>query len=370
MSTNDLTAIEKSRYRRQITLNEVGLEGQERLKAAKVLCIGVGGLGSVASLYLAAGGVGNIGLIDGDTVSLDNLPRQILYRDSDVGAKKVDIAKKRLLEANPNVTITTYPTMINEENVEEILSSYDIILDGSDNFACKYLVSDGCQRLDKVNIFASIHKFQGQLAVFPGRGGPCYRCWFPLDSEANVMQNCQDAGVLNTTVGIIGSLQANEAIKCIVGLQTLRGHVMLIDLIKNAFRRFKLDAHSECGSCGHHDASSPASRPKVPSVTCDQENISISPEEFLKIKDTAKPYCIDVREVSEYQHQNAGFHNIPLATLPDAAKALDKNQIIIVSCQAGKRSLMACSKLREMGFQQVFSLEGGLNALLPYIEKA
>lgn len=364
-----LTSTEISRYRRQITLDEVGLEGQEKLKSAKVLCVGVGGLGSVASLYLAAGGVGNIGLIDGDTVSLDNLPRQILYRESDVGVKKVDVAKTRLLEANPNVNITTVPFMISEENAEEIISAYDIVVDGSDNFVCKYLVSDVCQKLDKVNIFASIHKFQGQLAVFPGRGGPCYQCLFPLDSEANVMQNCQDAGVLNTTVAVIGSLQANEAIKCIIGLQTLRGHVMLIDLIKNAFRRFKLDSHADCGSCGHHESSSTASRPKIRTVLCEDEKFSISPEEYLKIKDTAKPYLIDVREVAEYQHQNAGFHNIPLAKLPEAAKDLDKNQFIIVSCQAGKRSTQACFQLRQLGFLNVVSLEGGLNALLPYIEK-
>ncbi len=357
------------RYSRHLIMPEVGLEGQKKLKAARVLMIGAGGLGSPLGLYLAAAGVGTLGIVDFDVVDLTNLQRQILHSTPNVGKSKLASARDRLHDLNPHVNIETVEDRLTSDNALGILSGYDIIVDGTDNFPTRYLVNDACVILGKPNVYGSIFRFDGQITVFDARQGPCYRCLYPSPPPPGLVPSCAEGGVLGVLPGIIGSLQALETIKLIIGKgDSLIGRLVLFDALAMSFREFKLRKNPECPVCGEHpsirsliDYEQFCGVQEMP--TNDDQVYQITPEELKRRLDAGDDiFILDVREPQEYHISNLGGTLIPLNDLPGRVHELDTSREIVVHCRMGVRSARAVTFLRQAGFRKVRNLVGGINA--------
>jgi adenylyltransferase/sulfurtransferase len=364
-----LTNEEILRYSRHLIMPEVGMEGQLKLKGAKVLLIGTGGLGAPLGLYLTAAGVGHIGLVDFDVVDFTNLQRQVTFGTSDVGKPKTAAAKARLSNLNPDVEITSYEIKLTSENALELFKDYDVIVDGTDNFPTRYLVNDACILLGKPNVYGSIFRFEGQTTVFGMPDGPCYRCLYPEPPPPGLVPSCAEGGVLGVLPGIIGSLQALETIKLILGRgDSLVGRLLLFDALTMKFRELKLRKNSSCPMCGTHrkihklidynefcgirGEEEPEMDLHVPEITAHElkERLDRGDEIFI----------LDVREPHEYQICNLKGHLIPLGELPRRVHELDSSHEIVAHCRSGKRSAEAVDFLRKAGFRKVLNLRGGI----------
>src|SRR6266568_9534076 len=369
-----LSAEELNRYSRHLMMPEVTPDGQRRLKAARVLCIGAGGLGSPAALYLAAAGVGTIGIVDFDDVDLSNLQRQILHGTSDIGRSKLDSARDRLRDVNPEIKIELHKCRFSSENATKIVSEYDIIVDGSDNFPTRYLSNDVCVFARKPNIYGSVFRFEGQTTVFaPHLGGPCYRCLFPEPPLPDSVPNCAEAGVLGVLPGIIGMLQAIEAIKLIVGIgEPLIGRLLHFDALKIKFRELNLRRDPECPVCGENPTIfSPIDYEQFCAARRDEEAIpTMSAQELKRKMDAREPFeLIDVRETFEYEIARIdGAKLIPLGEIAERADELPRDRPIVVHCHSGRRSAEAVRLLQQRGFGNIYNLEGGIDGWSDKIE--
>jgi len=349
---------ELKRYNRHLILPEIGNEGQEKLKNASVFVVGAGGLGCPALLYLAAAGVGKIGIADFDTVDISNLQRQVLYTTEDIGLSKAAQAKKRIQLLNPLVDVSVYTERLDNKNILEYIKSYDIIIDGSDNFATRYLVNDACVILDKPLVYGSIFKFEGQVSVFNYKNGPTYRCIFPEPPGAGEVPNCSEIGVLGVLPGMIGTMQANEAIKIITGIgNTLSGKLLLFNALNMEFNTISFSLVPENKNITHLIDYE---------LFCGNENKYIENEltaDELRHKLTTEKdlFILDVRNPDEYERFNIGGILIPLPELESLKNKIPLNKEIVVICQSGKRSLIAIEKLKDWGHPKLFNLTGGLN---------
>lgn len=367
-----LSGDEVRRYSRHLILPEVGMDGQRELKAAKVLCIGAGGLGSPAAMYLAAAGVGTIGIVDFDVVDTSNLQRQLLHGTSDVGRSKLASAKDRLNALNPNVHVETYETALSSENALDLFGPYDVILDGTDNFPTRYLVNDACVLLGKPNAYGSIFRFEGQASVFAAKDGPCYRCLYPEPPPPGLVPSCAEGGVLGVLPGIIGTIQATEAIKLIIGKgEPLIGRFLIYDALRMRFRELKLQKDPDCPVCGANptvtqliDYEQFCGVAPTAETTGVNESITddMQPRELKQLLDRGEPIVIvDVREPQEYQiNRIEGSKLIPLGELPQRYEELDPNAAIVMQCKSGIRSAKATQFLRGVGFRNVRNLAGGI----------
>jgi molybdopterin/thiamine biosynthesis adenylyltransferase/rhodanese-related sulfurtransferase/molybdopterin converting factor small subunit len=373
----ELTNEEIKRYSRHLIMPEVGVEAQRKLKASKVLCIGAGGLGSPAALYLTAAGVGTLGIVDFDTVDFSNLQRQILHGTPDVGRSKLASAKDKLNAINPNVKIELHETALTSANALELFAPYDVILDGTDNFPTRYLVNDACVLLGKPNAYGSIFRFEGQASVFATNDGPCYRCLYPEPPPPGLVPSCAEGGVLGVLPGMIGIIQATEAIKLIIGVgEPLIGRFLIYDALKMKFRELKLRKDPDCPVCGTHPTVTKlidyeqfcgvAPAPPEPvAVNHATEITSVELKQRLDRGDTLK--IVDVREPNEYQiNRIPGSELIPLGDVPKRYEELNKNDEIVVHCKMGGRSAKAADFLRSVGFTKVLNLKGGI---LDWVEK-
>src|SRR5438309_1672643 len=362
-----MTKDEQLRYSRHMIMPEVGAEGKRRLNAARVLCIGAGGLGSPAALYLAAAGIGKLGLVDFDDVDLSNLQRQILHGTKDVGRKKVDSARDRLRDANPNIEIEAHECRFASKNALEVVSDYDVVVDGSDNFPTRYLSNDVCVFAQKPNVYGSVFRFEGQTIVFaPHLGGPCYRCLFPEPPPPESVPNCAQAGVLGVLPGIIGMLQAIEAIKLILGIgEPLIGRLLHFDALKVKFRELNLRHDAQCPVCGDTPTIfSPIDYEQFCGARDEETIPAISAHELKRKLDAHEAFeLIDVREPFEYEIARIdGAQLIPLGEIANRADELQRGQQIVVHCHSGTRSAQAVRLLQQRGFSNVYNLEGGIDA--------
>ena len=364
-----LGAEERRRYSRHIMLPEIGVAGQERLKAARILCLGAGGLGSPAALYLAAAGVGTIGLVDDDRVALSNLHRQLLHGTGDVGRPKTESARDRLAAANPHVAVQLHACRFTSENAEEILRDYDLIVDGTDNFATRYLSNDVAVFARKPNVYGSIFRFDGQAAVFaPHLGGPCYRCLFPEPPPPGAVPSCAEAGVLGVLPGIVGTLQATEALKLILGIgETLVGRLVHFDALKMKFREFNLRRDPACPVCGErptitapidyetfcHGAPDPTAA--VPEIDVRALQARMASDLPFILLDVREPFEVELARID-------GADLISLGQLPARFHELDREKEIFVFCHSGVRSAQAAEFLRSAGFPKVANVAGGIDA--------
>jgi adenylyltransferase/sulfurtransferase len=367
---------EIARYSRHLLLPEVGMEGQQKLKAAKVLCVGTGGLGAPLAFYLAAAGIGTLGLVDFDVVEESNLQRQIIHSTADVGRPKIDSAADKLQALNPHMKIVKHETMLTSQNALEIIKDYDIVADGTDNFPTRYLVNDACVLSgNKPNAYASIYRFEGQASVFATEDGPCYRCLYPEPPPPGLVPSCAEGGVLGILPGLLGVIQATEVIKLILGKgESLIGRLLLVDSLAMRFRELKLRKNPDCPVCGTNPTVTKlidyqqfcgiAPEPKANAVngTPVQNGIpqitSVELKKRLDNKDDI--FVLDVREPYEYQIANLGAKLIPLGELPQRAGELDKDREIIVHCRSGGRSQKAAEFLAQNGFKKVWNLAGGI----------
>ena len=360
------------RYSRHLIMPEVGMEGQLKLKQAKILCIGAGGLGSPLSLYLAAAGVGKLGLVDFDVVDYTNLQRQVIHGTSDVGRTKLDSARDTLLEINPHVEIETFATRLSSDNALDIFRDYDVVADGTDNFPTRYLVNDACVLLGKPNAYASIFRFEGQASVFWAEQGPCYRCLYPEPPPPGLVPSCAEGGVLGVLPGIMGCIQAMETIKLILGCgDSLVGRLLLFDALAMKFRELKLRKNPDCPICGTNRTITElidyelfcGIRGEEPTPM--QTGIpEITPTELKKKIDAHEPFTlIDVREPHEYQIcRIPGSKLIPLGEVPKRMNELDSADEIVVHCKSGMRSAKAVGLLMNAGFLKIHNLKGGILA--------
>ena len=358
---------EFARYSRHLIMPEVGLEGQGKLKSASVLIIGAGGLGTPSSTYLAAAGVGRIGIVDFDVIEKSNLHRQVLYSEKDIGKSKADIARQRLLEINPNVSVEVHKVRLDSTNALDILGSYDIIMDGTDNFPTRHLVNDACVLLGKPNVYASIFRFEGQASVFYAREGPCYRCLYPEPPPPGLVPSCAEGGVLGVLPGIMGSIQAVEAIDLILGKgRPLIGRLVLFDALDMTFKELKLRKNPDCLVCGPN-----ATVKKLIDYEafCGVEEglgaeLEVSPKALKALIDDGREMVVlDVREPFEYEiaHIN-NAKLIPLAQLAGRVNELDTARPIVVYCHTGQRSAQAVRFLNGLGFKKAKNLKGGIKA--------
>ena len=364
-----LTNEEILRYSRHLIMPEVGMEGQLKLKSARVLLIGTGGLGAPLGLYLTAAGVGHIGLVDFDVVDFTNLQRQVAFGTSDVGKPKTEAASARLTNLNPDVKISSYETKLTSENALELFKDYDIIVDGTDNFPTRYLVNDACILLGKPNVYGSIFRFEGQVTVFGMPDGPCYRCLYPEPPPPGLVPSCAEGGVLGVLPGIVGSLQALEAIKLIIGRgESLAGRLVLFDALAMKFRELKLRKNSHCPMCGTHrkihqliDYNEFCGIRGVEKPETDLQVPEIGARELKARLDRGDDiFILDVREPHEYQICNIKGHLIPLGELPRRVHELDSAREIVAHCKSGKRSAKAVDFLRQAGFRKIYNLHGGI----------
>src|SRR3954462_14916895 len=373
----NLSPDEIKRYSRHLIMPEVGMDGQRRLKGGSVLCIGAGGLGSPAAMYLAAAGVGRIGVVDFDVVDFSNLQRQIIHGTADVGRSKLASAKDRLLDLNPLITIDTYETALSSKNALDLFKPYDVILDGTDNFPTRYLVNDACVILGKPNTYGSIFRFEGQASVFGTKNGPCYRCLYPEPPPPGLVPSFAEGGVLGVLPGIIGVNQATETIKLLIGIgEPLIGRFMIYDALKLKFRELKLRKDPDCPVCGTHPTVTKlidyeqfcGVTPAVPEPVAVNQATEITSVELKKRLDRGdKLTIVDVREPNEYQiNRIPGTQLIPLGDVPKRYAELDKNDEIVVHCKMGGRSAKAADFLRSVGFTRVLNLKGGI---LDWIDK-
>ena len=375
-----LTNDEIKRYSRHLIMPEVGMDGQRRLKAGKVLCIGAGGLGSPAAMYLAAAGVGTLGIVDFDVVDFSNLQRQILHGTPDVGRSKLASATDRVRAINPNVEVRAHEVALSSENALELFEPYDVILDGTDNFPTRYLVNDACVILGKPNTYGSIFRFEGQASVFGTKNGPCYRCLYPEPPPPGLVPSCAEGGVLGVLPGIIGVVQATEAIKLLTGIgEPLIGRFLIYDALRMKFRELKLRKDPDCPVCGTHPTVTklidyeqfcgihpPAPEPGPMNMTSNGTEISaVELKGRLDRGDALK--IVDVREPNEYQiNKIPGSVLIPLGEVPRRYQELDPEDEIVVQCKMGARSAKAADFLRSVGFKHVLNLKGGI---LDWIDK-
>jgi adenylyltransferase/sulfurtransferase len=358
------------RYSRHLIMPEVGMEGQQKLKAARVLCIGAGGLGSPLALYLTAAGVGTLGIVDFDVVDFTNLQRQIIHTTADVGRKKLDSAADKLRAINPDINLKTFEIKLSSENALEIFQGFDIVADGTDNFPTRYLVNDACVLTGKPNVYGSIFRFEGQASVFATEQGPCYRCLYPEPPPPGLVPSCAEGGVLGILPGLVGVMQATEVIKLILGAgEPLIGRLLLIDALGMRFRELRLRKNPDCPACGKHR--------RITQLIDYNEFCGIRGEE--KPVDTGIPeiqveelkrrldagddiFVLDVREPHEYQICNLGGYLIPLGDLPKRVNELDSSREIVAHCRSGVRSGKAVDFLRQAGFKKVHNLAGGILA--------
>ena len=358
---------ELQRYSRHLIMPEVTSGGQSRLKAARVLCIGAGGLGSPAALYLAAAGVGTIGIVDFDDVDLSNLQRQILHGTKDIGRGKLESARDRLHDINPHIELELHKCRFSSENAPQLVSRYDVIVDGSDNFPTRYLSNDVCVFARKPNVYGSVFRFEGQTTVFaPHLGGPCYRCLFPEPPPPESVPNCAQAGVLGVLPGIIGMLQAIETLKLILGIgEVLVGRLLHFDALKVKFRELNLRRDPQCPVCGENPTIfAPIDYEQFCGVGDEAAIPGMSPHDLKRRMDAGAPFeLIDVREPFEYEIARIdGAKLIPLGEIAERLDELEREQPIIVHCHSGKRSAQAVRLLQQHGFAKVYNLEGGIDA--------
>src|SRR5258706_1533360 len=369
-----LTNDEIKRYSRHLIMPEVGVDGQRRLKAGSVLCVGAGGLGSPAAMYLAAAGVGAIGVVDFDVVDFSNLQRQIIHGTPDVGRSKLASAKDRLNALNPHVDVQTYEVALSSENALKLFEPYDVILDGTDNFPTRYLTNDACVLLGKPNAYGSIFRFEGQASVFSTKEGPCYRCLYPEPPPPGLVPSCAEGGVLGVLPGVIGGIQATEAIKLITGIaEPLIGRFLIYDALNMRFRELKLKKDPDCPVCGTHPTVTklidyeqfcgvhPA-EPEAAAVATGPNATDITAVELKQRLDRGdKLTIVDVREPNEYQiNRIPGSVLIPLGEIPRRYAELDPDEELVVLSKMGSRSAKAADFLKSVGFKQVLNLKGGI----------
>lgn len=369
----ELTTDDLQRYSRHLLLPEVGEEGQRKLKAARVLCVGTGGLGSPLALYLAAAGVGTLGLVDFDVVDSSNLQRQIIHSTADIGRKKLDSAEEKLKALNPALNVIKHDTMLSSANALDILKDYDVIADGTDNFPTRYLVNDACVLLGKPNAYGSIFRFEGQASVFAAENGPCYRCLYPEPPPPGLVPSCAEGGVLGILPGLVGVIQATETIKLILGKgEPLIGRLLLVDALNMRFRELKLRKNPECPVCG--------ANPTVTKLIDYEQFCGIAPatkeeqamkngipqmsvNELKRRMDAGdNVFVLDVREPFEYQIANIGGTLIPQNSVPQRLAEIDRNREIVVQCKSGARSQRIAEFLKQSGYANVSNLAGGILA--------
>jgi adenylyltransferase/sulfurtransferase len=372
-SAQNLSSPEMRRYARHLIMPEVTVEGQRKLKASRVLAIGTGGLGSPLLAYLAAAGVGRLGIVDFDRVDESNLQRQIIHRQTSIGQAKVESARRTISELNPHVDVVTHEIALRSDNALELFADYDVVVDGTDNFPTRYLVNDACVLLGKPNVYGSIFRFEGQCTVFWGEKGPCYRCLYPEPPPPGSVPSCAEGGVLGILPGVIGVLQAIETVKLILGIgDPLIGRLLLFDALKMKFKEMKLRKNPHCPICGPNKTitglidyeqfcGAPAREgpvqeaPQVPEITCSE----------LKQKiDSKKSFVlVDVREPHEYQISKiAGSTLIPLGEIPKRWQEIPQDQEIVLQCKAGIRSAKALLFLQQQGYKKLLNLKGGIDA--------
>jgi molybdopterin/thiamine biosynthesis adenylyltransferase/rhodanese-related sulfurtransferase len=365
--SGELSAAELQRYSRHLILPEVGLEGQRKLKAASVLLVGAGGLGSPLGLYLAAAGVGRLAIIDDDAVDETNLQRQVIHGTHMLGRAKTHSAAQRITDLNPNVEVATYPVRLTAANAADIIAGYDVIVDGSDNFSTRYLVNDACVLLRKPNVYGSVYRFEGQASVFDASRGPCYRCIFPLAPPPGEIPSCAEGGVLGVLPGIIGCIQATETIKLIAGIgEPLIGRMLVFDALDMRFRSLKLVKDDACPVCGPNPT---ITELRDEQVTCDvpagaNAIGSIRPKALRAKLERREPFVLlDVREPAEREIAKlANTHEIPLGDLAARMAEVPRDREIVVYCLTGNRSAKAARLLSDAGFASVLNLEGGIRA--------
>jgi sulfur-carrier protein adenylyltransferase/sulfurtransferase len=369
----ELTPDDLSRYSRHLILPEVGMEGQRRLKAAKVLCVGTGGLGSPLAFYLAAAGIGTLGLVDFDVVDASNLQRQIIHSTKDIGRKKLDSAEEKLKALNPAMNVVKHETMLTSANALEILKDYDVVADGTDNFPTRYLVNDACVLLGKPNAYGSIFRFEGQCSVFAAEDGPCYRCLYPEPPPPGLVPSCAEGGVLGILPGLVGVMQATEVIKLILGKgEPLVGRLLLIDALNMRFRELKLRKNPDCPVCGVNPtvtqlidyqqfcgitaAAQQEANLKngIPQITVQELKRRIDAGEDVQL--------IDVREPWEAQIAQIGGKLIPQNDVPNRLSEIDREREVVVHCKGGGRSQRIAEFLRQQGYERVANLAGGIGA--------
>jgi adenylyltransferase/sulfurtransferase len=363
-----LSRDEIARYSRHLLLPEVTAAGQMRLKAGRVLVVGAGGLGSPAALYLAAAGVGKIGLADFDAVDVSNLQRQVLYDVSSVGRPKLEVARERLAALNPHVEIALFPERLTRDNARGILEGFDVVLDGTDNFATRYLTNDACYLLGKPNVYGSIYRFEGQVSLFHRGKGPCYRCLYPSPPEPGLVPSCAEGGVLGVLPGVVGSLQATEALKLLLGIgRSLAGRLLLYDALALSFREIALVRDPACPLCGDsptitelvdYDALCGAGAPALP------PGAELTPGEVRAWRERGEPFqLLDVREPEEAAVAAIdGSVLVPLGTLAERLQDVDRTRPVVVYCRSGNRSARAVALLRGAGLNRTYNLAGGILA--------
>jgi len=367
----ELSTEEVLRYSRHLILPEVGLAGQRRLKGARVLLVGAGGLGSPLALYLAAAGVGHLGLVDFDVVDVTNLQRQVLHGTKDVGRPKLASARDRVADINPHVTLETYETQLTSTNALEIIRDYDLVVDGTDNFPTRYLVNDACVILGKPNVYGSIFRFEGQASVFATDEGPCYRCLFREPPPPGLVPSCAEGGVLGILPGLVGTIQATEAIKLILGVgQSLIGRLLLIDTLRMQFRTLKLQRDPTCPACGTREITELIDyeefcgvRKAAAEALAAQPIPEVTPRELAeRLARGDDVDVLDVREPHEWEIARiAGTRLVPLGTLAEVLPTLDPTREIVVHCKGGSRSAKAVRQLQAAGFRRVWNLAGGIS---------
>jgi adenylyltransferase/sulfurtransferase len=367
----ELSNEEIARYSRHLIMPEVALDGQKKLKQARVLTIGAGGLGAPLAMYLAAAGVGTLGIVDFDVVDESNLQRQIIHGTSDIGRPKMESARDRINDINPNVHVEVYEEALSSENALEIFKDFDVIVDGTDNFPTRYLVNDACVLTGKPNVYGSIFRFEGQASVFWAKEGPCYRCLYPEPPPPGLVPSCAEGGVLGILPGAIGTIQATETVKLILGIgEPLVGRLLLYDALGMSFREMKLRKDPNCPVCGENpsvtelidyqefcgipQANAQATADEVPEITVQELKKRLDNGENLSV--------LDVREPHEYEVANIGARLIPLNELPERLAELDRDVPLAVHCKTGGRSARAVKLLQETGFQNAFNVEGGITA--------
>ena len=370
-SDSGLTPREAARYARHLVLPEVGRAGQERLKAARVLLVGAGGLGSPAALYLAAAGVGTLGIVDPDAVDVTNLQRQILHGTAGLGGLKVDSARARLHDVNPHVTVETGAVRLTSANALEIVAAYDVVVDGSDNFPTRYLVNDACVLTGRPNIYGSVYRWEGQLSVFATEGGPCYRCLFREPPPPGLIPNCAEAGVFGALPGVIGAAQAMETIKLLLGVgETLVGRLQIFDALSYRWRELEIRRDPGCAVCGDSPTQTGLidyevfcgvePEPAEAGVTVGR----VEPDELdAVLEGDPRPFLLDVREVMEWQNMNLahlGAVLVPMREVPGRMDEIPRDRPVVVYCHTGVRSLEVAKLLAAEGYADVRNLEGGI----------
>ncbi|HEX5436568.1 MAG TPA: molybdopterin-synthase adenylyltransferase MoeB [Gemmatimonadaceae bacterium] len=366
----ELSNEEVLRYSRHLILPAVGLTGQRKLKAARVLLVGAGGLGSPLALYLAAAGVGHLGLVDFDQVDVTNLQRQVLHGTADVGRSKLASARDRVADINPHVELETYETQLTSANALEIMRDYDVVVDGTDNFPTRYLVNDACVLLGKPNVYGSIFRFEGQASVFATQAGPCYRCLFREPPPPGLVPSCAEGGVLGVLPGLVGTIQATEALKLILGAgEPLIGRLLLIDTLGMQFRTLTLRRDPTCPACGTHEITELIDyeefcgvRKAAAEARAAQPIPEVTPRELAERLARGDDIAlIDVREPHEWEIARIpGARLVPLSTLAEVAPTLDPKHELVVHCKTGARSAKAVRQLQAAGFQRVWNLAGGI----------